>query len=218
MNANTVEIINGEYVIDGKHYPRVTSILNVIRKRELENWRGKVGNEVADEKLVASQDTGTRIHSACEDILEQIDAEVKIPKISALETYPENEQHMLLNFLDWAVKNVEKVILLEKVIYHSVYIYAGRIDWVLKLRGQNLPILIDLKTSASIYPEVALQLAAYKEALKVLKMVDDCGRMCLRLDKNDGKVEIKEFTGTQDFNAFLCCLGIYRWIKGGKNV
>lgn len=218
MTANTIEIIDGEYIIDGKKYPRVTSILNVIRKQELENWRGDVGNEVADEKLATSQDTGTRIHSACEDILEQIDAEVEAPKIRDIETYPENEQCMLFNFLGWAIKNVEEVIILEKVVYHPVHCYAGRVDWVLKLRGQNLPTLFDLKTSAAIYPEVALQLAAYKEALKALKLIDNCGRMCLRLDKKDGQVEVKEFTGTQDFNVFLCALGIYRWKKGGKNV
>lgn len=217
MNANIVEIIGDQYVIDGKRYPRVTNILSVIRKQELENWRGEVGNEAADEKLLSAQDTGTRIHSACEDILEQIDAEVT-PKIKDIDIFPENEQCMLLNFLGWAAKHVENVILLEKVVYHPTHIYAGRMDWLLKLRGHSLPVLFDLKTSAAIYEEVALQLAAYKEALKVMGLIDDCKRMCLRLDKKDGGIQVKEFTGTQDFNAFLCCLGLYNWRKGGKNV
>jgi len=212
-----IKLTEQGYIIDGKIYPRVTSILSVIRKQELEQWRGEVGNEVADEKLLSAQDTGTRIHSACEDILEQIDAEVEIPKISNLDVYPENEQCMLLNFLGWAVKHIEKIILLEKVVYHPTYIYAGRMDWLVVLKGDSIPTLFDLKTSAAIYDEVALQLAAYKEALKVMGIVEDCRRMCLRLDKEDGSIQIKEFNGTQDFNAFLCCLGLYNWRKGGKN-
>ncbi len=211
-----IKLTEQGYIIDGKLYPRVTTILSVIRKIELEHWRGAVGNEVADEKLVASQDTGKRIHSACEDILEQIDAEI-IPKIPNIDTYPDNEQCMLLTFLGWAVKHVEKVIVLEKVVYHPTYVYAGRMDWLLMLKGDSIPTLFDLKTSGAIYDEVALQLSAYQEALKVMGIVDTCRRMCLRLDKQDGSIQIKEFTGAQDFNAFLCCLGIYNWRKGAKN-
>ncbi len=215
MHADIKAVEKG-YIIKGQEYVRVTEVMSVIRKKELEVWRGNIGNEEADRILLEAQDTGTRVHLACEEILKGIttgfDIRIRDLDLQGIEI------KMVENFQGWVNRNVKGVILLEEVVFSEKFRYAGRLDALVFLRDGK-EVLIDIKTTGAIYDEVALQLAAYKEALKEMEIVgDDCRRMCVRLDKKTGSLEIREFTGTQDFQAFLCCLGIYNWLKGGKNV
>lgn len=78
--------------------------------------------------------------------------------------------------------------------------------------------VIDWKSSAAIYPEYALQLAAYARAIK-----EEYGyrvdRWLVRLGKTDGVVEAVKYpksTQSSDFRAFLCALHLYRSKLGVK--
>lgn len=60
----------------------------------------------------------------------------------------------------------------EATVYSKTHSYAGTLDWIAKLPmmyGDNL-VIGDTKTGRGVYPEVALQLAAYKYA-EVLESV-----------------------------------------------
>lgn len=208
-----VETTSNEYIIDGKRYDRVTSIINIGRKEKIEEWRGRLGNEEADRQLSVSQDLGTRIHAACEDILEQIDAEVT-PVIKG--EYCEIELLMLQNFMQWALNNVVEIIKLECLLFSDKYRYAGRTDFIARLKGVSLPVICDIKTSKYLYDTVALQLEAYKRAAIEQKILDDALRMGIHISKIDGKITPKYFNGTQDFNAFLGLKAYYDWEKSGK--
>lgn len=60
---------------------------------------------------------------------------------------------------------LEPVIELSEVIVGSAtHRYAGRFDALLRYDDDDTPTLVDFKTSAGIYDEVAVQLAAYRDA------------------------------------------------------
>ena len=54
----------------------------------------------------------------------------------------------------------------EATVYHTREAYAGTLDAIVRIGGRTL--LVDYKTGKDIYPEVALQLAAYAHAESVL--------------------------------------------------
>jgi hypothetical protein len=92
--------------------------------------------------------------------------------------------------------------------------YAGTFDLLAVLKGDTIPSVIDLKTSKDFWPTMALQLAAYREALlEEGKKVSR--RLVVRIDKLETeKLEIKEYTQhARDFNAFLAALSLFRYFE-----
>ena len=95
---------------------------------------------------------GTRLHDIAD---KHINGE-KLPTISKdLEGYVK----AYLRFLD-EYKPVP--LLTEKKVFSLTHDYAGTFDAIVEIDGENY--LIDYKTGKGVYPEVALQLAAYRYA------------------------------------------------------
>jgi len=74
-----------------------------------------------------------------------------------------------------------KIEMVEAVVYNDTYKYAGTLDFVVRLEdeallklwpglGEPLSIVLDVKTGKGVYDEVALQLAAYRYAEKVVEL------------------------------------------------
>lgn len=51
---------------DGNRYPSVTTVLGLAPKPQLDAWRERVGDEVADRRTKASAKVGSEFHDACE--------------------------------------------------------------------------------------------------------------------------------------------------------
>ena len=68
----------------GKAYPSVTSVLGLLGKAEIIEWRKRVGEEEANRVSSRAARRGTAIHSLCEDYL--LNKEVK-PGLFDLETF-----------------------------------------------------------------------------------------------------------------------------------
>lgn len=109
---------------------------------------------------------------------------------------------------------VDTVIETEQMVVSKRFGYAGTFDLLAVLKEDTTPSVIDLKTSKDFWPTMALQLAAYREALleegkKVAR------RLVVRIDKLEtGKLEIKEYTQhARDFNAFLAALSLFRYFE-----
>lgn len=100
---------------------------------------------------------------------------------------------------------------IEQRVCHGHYGYAGTVDRV-GIIGREATI-VDLKTSAQLYPEVAIQLAGYEMAYahSFPSKGQQMGRMAVRLTA-DGNYEARSYTdlGT-DCDVFLHCLAIHRW-------
>lgn len=163
---------------DGAKHPGVTSIIGQLPKPFLVPWAAKMAAEWAVDNLAivndlckrdkkaavelikgasrrstaGSADVGTEVHGYFEALL--LGAELPPISDEAAAFLPG-----LRNFVDdWS----PKAVLTEATVRSDSVGYAGSLDAVVELGGDN--ILLDLKTGKSTYPDVSLQLAAYRFA------------------------------------------------------
>jgi len=212
---------------NGIDYAHVTTIIgDVLRMKQLEQWRGRVGNQVADNKMKKGANAGTRLHKA------SVFIGTTTPDIpTELDPY---ESFLIEVLTLWHTENVEEVLGVEEMVFNDRYKYCGTLDKRIILRGDGKRVTTaDLKTGAGIYPSTRMQTAAYRE------VTGDSKRIAIHLDQKDiGADEIetwrsgkpadrlmivkkrikvhKYFTPAEhkaDFNAFLCCRSIYQWLK-----
>ena len=154
--------------------PRVTSIISeMVRSPGLEYWKtteavraGMRSTTIEDGRaLLGSErdDTmgrGSAVHAWVADMFE---AGVVLEPPLAVRSF-------CAQFLDWRDRWPSTVVSYEEVVISPSPPYAGRYDMVL-LDGGGGKWLVDVKTAAKsprgIYPEHALQLAAYGRLLDV---------------------------------------------------
>jgi hypothetical protein len=174
---------NHQYRLDGKHVPGVTTILGCLDKPALPKWAAKsvaeyvannpdavetlrslgesgMAKALADipwKKRDDAASRGTRIHDIAERLL--LDEDVDVPD----ELVPAAEN--LLAFFDaWQIEPV----LLEAAVGSREHWYAGTLDLIARYRrpdtGATGVAIVDYKSGKAIYPEAAMQLAAYAGA------------------------------------------------------
>ena len=206
------------YPINGKEYVSVTTVLSVLRKEGLEYWRGKVGNEKADQISNEAKDTGKLVH----EILER---HLKGEQIVS-ESYPIPIRKCLSAFRVWEKKNKFKVLKTEQLVWSDKYEYAGTFDALGTLDGKLT--IIDFKTSKQIWPDYGLQLSAYKFAeeerakdyatkskISWASAAPIEQQLIVRLDKETGVLETQEFN--DDFEVFLGALKLWKWKNENVN-
>lgn len=103
----------------------------------------------------------------------------------------------------------------EATVYNRTQAYAGTLDAIAVVCGRTL--LIDVKTGKDVYPETALQLAAYRHAEFIgapdaseqpMPTVD--GAAVLHLS-GDAYRFVEVETSERVFNAFLYAREVFRW-------
>lgn len=103
----------------------------------------------------------------------------------------------------------------EASVYNRTQRYAGTLDAIATIGGRR--VLLDLKTGKGVYPEVGLQLAAYRHAEFIglpdgseedMRPVDDCA--CLHLT-DDGYQLVEVDAGRDVFTFFLYAREVFRW-------
>jgi hypothetical protein len=160
------------YEIDGRWYPRVTSILNIKAKPALYHFYGSQPSYYAAQAVTdRSAIEGTRIHEAAQAILLGEDPEVPgdiAPAIAAFRGFIAREP---------ITTEPEHI---ERRIWHPEARYAGTIDILGTMKGRLG--VIDIKTSQAIYRDYNLQTAAYMAALTPLHPELET-RWILRLDQ-----------------------------------
>ena len=180
-----------KYYWNGVAVPGVTSLL-----APLNNF-----DSVPRDVLAAACFRGTAVHSCCElhDIGEldenTVDAEW-LPYLDAWRLF------RLENVTEWE--------LIEAQVYHKTLGYAGTLDRFGTVSG--VQAVLDIKTSAAVYPSVGPQLSAYLNALKTT-MPGKVERMTVQLGSN-GKYKItKHKNDAADWSVFLSCLTIYNYLR-----
>ena len=71
--------------------------------------------------------------------------------------------------------------------------------------------VIDFKTSAKIYKQYHLQVAAYAQAITEMYGKDVEKGLILRLDKDSGKFQTKTFEPLEHVRVFLSCMQLREW-------
>ena len=119
-------------------------------------------------------------------------------------------------FLEWEKSNDFKLIEAEHKVWSLKHKFAGTLDIVGRVAGRLY--IVDLKTSASIYPEYLLQVAAYKLAYEEMTNKDLEGVGILRLDKGGAGSEWRPYTLEETRAAALRFLKLldYWWLDKGE--
>ena len=145
-------------------------------------------------------DVGTEIHEWCHRWIAGEKPEI-----------PEDDMRVINGitaFLKFQKENKLKWLESEKPIYSKKYGYAGILDALAKDKNGKI-ILVDFKSSKSIYPEMFLQVAGYQIAHEEETGQKVDKNIIIRFGKSDGKFEVKEARNEKgDKQAFLSALNL----------
>jgi hypothetical protein len=209
-------------------YPSVTSILGIMDKPQLTNWKIEQAimssltlPKEADETLEAyakrivkdsresttkAAEHGTRMHECMENIL-----------LGRTVSTDETLAPYIKTFTEWAEKNIEKTYWCEKGLVGAGY--AGRCDAYVKLRGVG-DAIIDLKNRKvnpkydPFYDTDCAQLWAYRAASENPK----CACVSVVLASNDPeKLKTKVWDEDELYQAgiaFCAMQKVWSWVKG----
>ncbi len=177
------------YPVDGQNLNSVTSILGeVISKgKAFENWLKRNSAEEIDKTSTEALNVGTAAHQLIERYIKG-----DLSFIGDLQKQDIRVENCVNAFLDWHKKNKIKFLKSEMVVYSKKHKYAGTLDAI----GENDDglILLDWKTSKSIYDTYPVQTIAYKIAYEEMtgKKIDKC--YVIRFGKEDGGFEPLEIS------------------------
>lgn len=162
-----------------------------------------MGFEEADKVRDASTDFGKAVHKHLERWLNG-------------EVYSiEDDKHFLIArpIMVWLKKNGVKPLEWEKEVKDSTLKLVGHFDLLGEMGGEKY--VIDFKTSKKIDKTYGLQLAAYAYLIKkTLKITVNKG-IILRVDKETGELEVKEYTDLKPYWAvFRAGLVFYNFMNG----
>lgn len=159
----------GYYNAAGDKLPGTTTICGIVKDSgPLIQWGYKTGRE--HERLVAqgkpaprslyevvdkAADIGTLAHECCEaDILGK-----ELPAI------PDDKREPVMQafgqFLAWKRQTRLEIVATEVALVSEKWQFGGTLDFVCEIDG--VLCLGDFKTSGGVYPEMLMQLAAYRE-------------------------------------------------------
>jgi len=171
-------------------WPSVTTVLSVYSDF----------SRIRSDILEAAAARGTEVHRVCAGIAQGF----HVPAI------PEGIRGYVQSFQSW-FDRVEDVLLVEQRLRDPVFMYHGKPDLVVRLRGDQAPRLIDLKTPLSRGRLWSAQIAAYERLFTVATGQECQHSGTLRL-RRDGRPPIFDECrhGASDLQAFLCALGAYR--------
>jgi len=199
---------------DGTKVPGTTTVLSVLDKgRGLLVWANQIGLEGIDLNKYVDKlaNVGTLAH-----YMIQCELTGKQPDFSAYSPEEKDRaENALLKFYEWQRYNKIEAILTEQPLVSEQYRYGGTIDVLALVNGA--PVLLDIKTSKTIYPEYTIQLAAYWQLLKENGYGDIENARILRIGRDESEgfeeklVKVNELADY--FEIFKHCLEIYRLKK-----
>tara|TARA_Y100001938_G_scaffold138559_1_gene204258 strand:+ start:350 stop:1030 length:681 start_codon:yes stop_codon:yes gene_type:complete len=122
------------YNINGTNYPSVTSVLGVRKKVELQQWRDKIGENVANWEMGRAARRGTATHNLIENY-------IKGEALTEKSVLPLGLFKLMKPYID----QINNIHCLETILYSSKYRLAGQVDCIAEYNG-NLSV-IDFKTA-----------------------------------------------------------------------
>ncbi|MEM3356873.1 MAG: hypothetical protein QW166_03495 [Candidatus Bathyarchaeia archaeon] len=225
-------------------YPGVTGMLSIINKPALINWAKKealVLVETALQRRLNGKQSAriTLNKSWIEDVLK--DARKRPDTIKEEAADFGTQTHEIINaiiqgkepsqipdeilaplnaFKDWWQNSGISLIAGEVPVASIEHGYGGCLD-ALGVKGDSY-ILIDVKTSSGFWPEYALQVAAYNQALKETYGIECFKAIILKLGKKlpisfevktvaDLKLSLKAFLSAKALKESLSCSHFCEW-------
>lgn len=195
------------YTIEGVDYEieSVTTNLHVINKRNVNDWRVKLGKEESNRIRDEGGDIGRAVHAAG----------LRLFKGEGYGSY-EWSQLGIPTPEDERVRNAVRALVLmrremeldvlgaEVFVWSRAYGYAGTMDAPVWANPERTMVdLFDWKTSSAVYPEAWLQLAAYAVAFQECYSIPVRRIYPVRLDRGlpnqrSAFYELGQFIKTKD--------------------
>ena len=122
------------YSINGKNYPSVTSVLSIRKKKELQDWRDKIGDKVADWEMGRAARRGKATHTLIEQYIKN-----ETPSIR--DVLPLGLFKLMRPYLD----QINNIHCLETVMFSDKLTVAGQVDCIAEYNGKLS--VIDFKTA-----------------------------------------------------------------------
>jgi len=203
----------GFYWVDNAPYASVTSIIGVLDKPALRYWTGQcvyrafaANPDLSEKEALAapwqlsntSKDRGSTVHSIVESWKQTKEH---------ITTIPDQFKGYAEAFYKFVKTNHVEIQEHEKTVISKVYNFAGTLDVLGKLNNNKKLMIIDVKTGKGLYPEVELQLSAYRQALKEEGIDADIAALLLC---EDGTYQFAEYK-TDRLDQFLACYTLWRW-------
>ena len=121
----------------GAKYPSVTTVVGMMNKDAIMEWRRRVGAEEANRISSKAASRGTRVHAICEDYINNVDIYSKKYSMIDLESFSR-----LIPIFNEKIDNVH----IQEVRLYSDYLQmAGTVDCVAEYDGKLS--IIDFKTA-----------------------------------------------------------------------
>ena len=203
---------------DGVIVPSVTTIISLLNKPALVPWANKLGLQGIDvaKYVDKTAEIGTLTHQMILDYFKNIETDFS-------EYSPETKdkaENSFLSFLEWKKNKVIEPILIEKMGVSEGWGFGGTFDFYGIV--DKVFTLIDFKTGSGIYPEMSIQLAAYKTLVEYDYEISYKIKQAviLRIPRTeDEKFEIKVWTDLdKQWEIFKRLLEIYKLQKEIKEV
>lgn len=131
---------------EGNTYPSVTTITGLYNKKEILEWRKRVGEEEANRISTKASSRGTRVHKLCEDYLNN---ELNTDK------YMPDSVGMFKSIQPIIDQYVDNIHAIEAPLYSHHLRVAGRVDCIAEFDGKLA--IIDFKTSSRQKSEDKIQ-------------------------------------------------------------
>jgi hypothetical protein len=195
---------------DGKRVPGVTTITGILDKPALVKWANNLGLQGIDSRkyVDALAGIGTLAHNMveCEFTGETVDtSEFSQADISAAE-------NSVLSFYAWQKQHEIETVGNELQLVSEVMGFGGTCDIYCILDG--VPTLLDLKTGKGIWPEMKMQVSAYRYLLlEHGYKVEDVRILRIGRDENEGFEDHRVTNLDTYFEIFKHCYQIYQLKK-----
>lgn len=188
----------------GRSYPSVTSVLGILGKAEILEWRKRVGEAEANRVAARAARRGTSIHTLCEHYL--LNEEVN-PGPFDLETFKS-----ITPYLD----KINNIHCLETQLYSNFLQVAGTVDCIAEYEGKLS--VIDFKTSKRIKSRdeihgYFMQTAAYAVMFEERTGIP-VGRLVIIMSVDDDKPLIFQEKRDDWINNFIDLREDYSKLKG----
>jgi hypothetical protein len=177
------------------------------------DWDAAIKEAKSEHRTVLDEaaDLGSQMHKLIQDFL----AGRYVPYGEPLDI-PSSLEKAWSAWLSWLSTHNVKQICLEQEVYHKSG-FAGTLDFYGLIDGKRY--VVDFKSSGAIWPEMAMQVAAYAHAWRQMTgdRIDGCA--ILRLDKKTGEPEYRAYTKKEiavAWKKFKFLLGYFLLENGDK--
>lgn len=166
-------------------------------------WLASKGWDEAEEIKLNSGEKGTRVHSACDILMdgEEVAMNSVLPdRDGVAKELTIDEYTAILSFKKFCDDYKPVFIAHDLIVFNDEEGYAGTLDLVCKIEDEYW--IIDLKTSKSIYPSHIIQVASYHHAYKGVELLEQHKGKEIKVVKPVTKLGILQLGYTRNKNGF----------------